>query len=101
MAQFRYEGFLINGQIKFSRMISLDEVKSFALEVKQGDEGTKFKFMVVRSCCTNQFGIAFTYEYDGMKKSSEEIMYKMTDKLLRRFGREVNWDITNGFWAIE
>ena len=91
----------VNGQLRFSKNISFTDALSFATEIKESSEGNKIKALAVRSCGEVEYGIIFAVEYDGTEKARKALFYKLTDKLKRRFGNDVNWDITGSCWVIQ
>ena len=91
----------VNGQLRFSENISFEDVMSFAREVKDGSEGEKIKALAVRACGEHEFGIIFAVEYDSAEKTRKGLIYKLTDKLKRRFGNDANWDISGSCWLIQ
>lgn len=91
----------LNGQLKFSPNVSYNDVLALAKEFKEGSEGDKIKALAVRSCGEREFGIIFAFEYDGEEMTRKSLMYKLTDKLKRRFGNDVNWDISGTCLIIE
>lgn len=100
MAQVIERWNLMNGQIHFRPRVSREEVVELAKEFKD-EHGDNIKVLAVRSCGSRRFGIAFAASYNGGRSKYDAVVEALTDKLRRRFGNDVNWDITSNCWEIK
>lgn len=86
---------LMNGQFLFNQNVTFDEVIALAKEFREGRESENIKLLLVRKRDEGRHAIMFTYEFDGKEKTFDSLIYKLTDKLKRRFGNDVSWDVSS------
>jgi hypothetical protein len=99
----------LHGVLKFSPNISVQKLIEVATDIKNAleknpDEAGKLKTLGIRQYAERpyRFSIFFAYEFDGTEATGKKLVYRITDKLKRRFGNDfVGWDISTELWLIK